>query len=255
MKLFKIIASLLLILGIFVLMFWAFTKAKNQTCTGTSIIINAQKESQLLTESDISDTLKKYINEWEGKTIKEINLSTIKEILAQENYIKSIDKLHFLGSKLQIEVTLYDILLEIEPHIGKKFLLDTEGTYLPYSPKVNNDIITATGFIPNTFHHKEMITSENKELAALFSMASLIKADSFYAALFHSLHINDKQEITLYPSVGKHPVLFGTIEDAENKLKTMKYFYDEVLPYQNEDKYAQLDVRFKNRIVATKTKS
>ena len=255
MKLLKIIASFLLVLGILVLLVCTGIKAKNKTCSDISILIHAQKESQLLTESDILNILKQNSKEWENKTAKEIEFSSIYKILAQENYIKSVDKVHFLGSKLQIEVTLHDILLEVESNNGGKFLLDMDGVYLPYSPKVNSDVITVRGFIPNTFQHKERVTPANKELYELLSTALLIKKDPLYAALFHKLYINEKQEITLYPSVGKLPVLFGDMQDAESKLKTLKYMYEEVLPYMNDDKYAQLDVRFKNRIVATKTKS
>jgi hypothetical protein len=230
-------------------------KAKKKTCSDISILIHAQKESQLITESDILNILKQNNKEWEGKTIKEIDLTSIHKILTQENYIKSVNKVHFLGSKLQIDVTMYDILLEVEPLNGKKFLLDREGVYLPYSPKTNSDVIIVRGAIPNTFQHKEKITPEDKELYDLFTAALLIKKDPFYATLFHQLTINTNQEIILIPSVGKLPILFGNIQDAENKLKTLKYMYDDVLPYMNDDKYAQLDVRFKNRIVATKTKS
>jgi hypothetical protein len=133
--------------------------------------------------------------------------------------------------------------------------LDVEGTYLPHSPKLENDVIIVNGFINNTFRKNETITPENNELYEVFTVASLIKKDPFYAALFHKMYVNDKQEIVLHPSVGKIPVLFGTMHDAEHKLKTLRYMYDEVIPYVNEDKYAQLDVRSKNRIVATKTKS
>jgi cell division protein FtsQ len=255
MKLFKIIASFLLVLGILVLLFWTGMKAKNRTCSDISILIHAQKESQLLTDSGILDILKRNDIAWKEVAIKEIEIASIYKILAQENYIKSVNKVHFLGSKLQIDVTLHDILLEVEPMNGKKFLLDVEGIYLPYSPKVNSDVIIVSGFIPNTFQNKERITQANKELYELFSAALLIKKDPFYATLFNKLYINEKQEIIFYPSVGKVPVLFGDIQDAENKLKALKYMYEDVFPYMNEDKYARLDVRFKNRIVATKTKS
>jgi hypothetical protein len=255
MKLFKIIASFLLVLGILALLVWTGIKAKNKTCSDISILVHAQNDSQLLTESDILNILKQNHQEWEGKPIKKIEPSLIHKILSQENYIKSVDKVHFLGSKLQIEVTLYDILLEIEPATGKKFLLDTEGVYLPYSPKVNRDVITVSGSIPNTFQNKDRVTPADKELYDLYSVALLIKENPFYAALFHHMSINNKQEIKLIPTIGGVPVLFGDVQDAEHKLKTLKYMYDDVLPYMNNDKYAQLDVRFKNRIVATKTKS
>jgi len=255
MKIVKITASFLLTLGILFLMIWAIVRANNQKCSGTSIVINTFGKSEILTKSEVLNILHQNNVEWEGKKIKEIELSDINKILAQENYIKSVDKVHFSGSKLQIEVSLYDILLEVKPNTGQKFLLDVEGTYLPYSPKTGNDVIVVNGFINNTFQKNKTITPENNELYEVFTVASLIKKDPFYAALFHKMYVNDKQEIVLHPSVGKLPVLFGTVQDAENKLKTLKYMYEEVIPYINDDQYAQLDVRFKNRIVATKTKS
>jgi len=255
MKIFKFIASFLLILGIFALMVWAMVKENDQTCTGISVIIHASGEPKLTTKSDVLTILKQNNTEWEGKKMKEIDLASIHKILDRENYIKAVDKVLFSGSKLQIEVTLYNILLIVESKEGKKFLLDDQGTFLPYSPKVENDVIIAKGFIPNTFHVKETITPEHKELYELFRVASLIKTDQDFERWFNKLNINDKQEITLFPSSGKLPVLFGNMQNAEKKLKALKFMYSEVIPYMKDDKYAQLDVRFQNRIIATKSKS
>ena len=255
MKIFKFIASFLLILGILVLLIWAIIKEDAQTCTGISVVINASEDSKLITKSDVLAILKQNNTEWEGKKIKEIELSAIHKILAQEDYIKSVDKVHFSGSKLQIEVTLHNILLRVESQDGKKFLLDDQGIYLPYLPKVENSIIVASGFIPNSYQKKATVTPENKKLYELFFVASLIKADPAFATWFTKMEVNEKHEITLYPSSGNLFVLFGTMQDAEKKLKTLKYMYREVLPYVDEGKYAHLDVRFQNRIIATKSKS
>jgi len=255
MKIVKLIASFLLFLGILVLMVWAGIKSNDQTCSKISILINSSDEAKLITESDILRILKQNNMEWEGKTVKEIELSSIHKILAKENYIKTVDKVHLLGSKLQIEVTLYKILMEVQPKNGEKFLLDVNGVCLPYSPKVGNDVIVAQGAIPCTLKKKETVTLNDHELYELYTVASLIHADPFYSKLFHKLDINDKQDITLCPKVGKLPVLFGTAQDAQTKLKSLRYMYDDVLLYMSEDKYAQLDVRFKNRIIATKSKT
>jgi len=254
MKIIKFIVSFLLFLGILTLMVWAIIKSNDQTCTQISILIHRSGNYELITKSDVLHLLKQNNMEWEGKTIKEIDPSSIHKILAKENYIKTVDKVHFIGTKLQIEVTLYDILLEVQPQNGDKFLLDMDGIFLPYSPKVENDVIVAQGLIPSNLQIKETVTPANKELYELFSIASLIQEDRFYFELFRNIFINEKQEIILYPSVGNLPVLFGTTQDAEKKLKSLKYMYEDVLPYVNENQYAQLDVRFQNRIVATKSK-
>jgi hypothetical protein len=255
MKIFKFIASFLLILGILLLMIWAMVRTNDQTCTGISIVINSSGEPKLVIESDVLNVLAQNNVEWEGKKIKEIDMSFIKEKLAQENYVKSIEKVHFLNSKLQIEISLHNILLAVVSNDDKKFLLDEEGVYLPYSPKIENDVIITTGFIPNHYKKYETVTSEDKVLYGLFYVASLIRADSFYANWFNKMELNNKQEIILYPDTENLPVLFGTAQDAEKKLKILKHIYYEVLPYIDEGTYAQLDVRFQNRIIATKSKS
>jgi hypothetical protein len=258
MKIVKFIASFLLFLGILVLMVWAGVKSKDQTCTDISILINSTEEPQLLTKSDILHILKQNNVQWKEKAIKEIDLSFIHKILAEENYIKSVDKVLFFGKKLQIEITLYDILLEVQPKNGNKFLLDVNGTCLPYSPKVGNSVIIAQGTIPCNYQKKVTITPDNHELYELFVIASLIHEDLYYNELFRELHINDNKDITLIPfieNIPVLPVLFGTTQDAPHKLKSLKYMYKDVLPYVNEDKYARLDVRFKNRIIATKSKT
>jgi cell division protein FtsQ len=255
MKIVKFVASFLIFWGIVFLMIWAILKSKENNCTSVSVLVMSSETSQLLSKSDILNILKQHNVEWEGKAIKDIDLASVNKILTEENYIKSVDKIHFLGSKLQIEVTLFDILMDVHLQNGEKFLLDMNGTHLPYSPKVENGVMIAQGAITNNYRTKEIITPDNHELYELFTMASLLQKDPFYKELFHRISINEKQEMILYPSVGNIPVLFGSIQDARNKLKTLKYMYEEVLPYLKENQYAQLDARFKNRIVAIKSKT
>jgi hypothetical protein len=141
--------------------------------------------------------------------------------------------------------------LIVEAQSGQKFLLDVNGTYLPYSPKVGYDVIVASGAISYSYLKKEIATLENVVLCDLFTVATLIKKDPFYEGLFKQLVLNDKHEIILHSPYDNLPVLFGSAKDAEKKFETLKYMYKEVIPYVNENKYARLDVRFTNRIIAS----
>lgn len=255
MKIVKIVASFLLILGILALVVWTGYKAKKQTCSDIAVVIHDVGNSELLTKSDVLDILKVNHLEWNGKRIEEIDLSIITKVLEKEKYIETVENVHFSGSKLQIEVSLYDILLEVAPKTGEKFLLDVNGVYLPYSPKLRSDVITASGSISPAMKKTGTTAIDNNNLYQLYNLATLIKNDPFYADLFNKMYVNEKQEIILYPTDDKLPVLFGNMQNAEKKLKTLRYMYHEVLPYMSEDKYAQLDVRFENRIIAKKSKS
>jgi cell division protein FtsQ len=255
MKIIKFIASFLLILGILTLVVWTGYRAKKHTCRDISVLIYNAGNSELLTKSDILDILKKNNLEWNGKRIEEIDPAIITKILEKENYIETVENVHFSGSILQIEVSLYDILLEIAPKTGENFLLDVNGVCLPHSPKLKSDVIVATGYISPMVKKNGTTSVDNNDLQQIYNLAILLKNDLFYAKLFNKMRVDEKQNIMLLPTDEKLPVLFGNMENAEKKLKTLRYMYKEVLPYMKEDKYTQLDVRFENRIVAKKIKN
>jgi len=251
MKILKIIASFLLIFSIIALIVWSGVEAKKQKCTEISIVVHAAENSELLTESDVLNILKRHNLEWEGKLIEDIKQPEIKKILEKEEYVSSVDKVHFSGTKLQIEISLFHILLEVQPNQGENFLIDVDGNYLPYSPKGGSDVIVTTGNIPP---RSDLPSVHHTEHSGLFHLAQLIKDDPFYEALFREMEVNSKREIVLKPTVGNLPVLLGNVQNVEQKLKTLKYMYEEVLPYVDNDKYTLLDARFQNRIIA-KTKT
>ena len=85
----------------------------------------------------------------------------------------------------------------------------------------------------------------------LYLIAQAILEDPFSTAQFRQMYVNEKQEIELIPTVGNHVVLFGTEENAEDKLFNLKETYSHALVYGVEQ-YKQLDARYKNRIIAKK---
>jgi len=54
----------------------------------------------------------------------------------------------------------------------------------------------------------------------------------------------------LVATVGKQVILFGNDDNASEKLFNLKQVYQNGLSHKGYDRYTQLDVRYKNRIIA-----
>jgi hypothetical protein len=70
MKIVKIIASFLLIVGIIVLMIWAGIRSNKKNCTDLSVVFHEAAEPALLSESDIKNVLLHHNIKWEGVSTK-----------------------------------------------------------------------------------------------------------------------------------------------------------------------------------------
>ena len=56
----------------------------------------------------------------------------------------------------------------------------------------------------------------------------------------------------LATTVGGQTILFGDLNNADEKLENLKTVYENGLSHKGYDTYAQLDARYKNRIIATR---
>ena len=66
--------------------------------------------------------------------------------------------------------------------------------------------------------------------------------------MFEQVHVFSG-EFTLVPKVGNQKIKFGDIEDAVGKLRRLRIFYDEGMPYEGWQKYRTLDLRFEGQVV------
>ena len=84
------------------------------------------------------------------------------------------------------------------------------------------------------------------------ALTKVIQQNDFYQAQFRQIYLNSRNEIELISTIGGQTVLFGSVDNAEEKLRNLKTVYENGLSYKGYNTYAQLDARYKNRIIATR---
>ncbi len=249
MKIARFISIFVLISAICVLMILAIVKIPNQKCESIKITPHSQNESILVTQHDLEQMMADARVEVIGKKVKEVQLEPISEILENNPYVEKVNFVHFSNNKLLIDYTLKEIVLHVFNAKGEHYFVDSKGYLLPFSPKMTDYLPIANGNIQQSYKKGSKI---NKQLLPLFTISQEINKDDYYKAQFRQLYLNDQHQVELVSSVGHHVILFGDETNAAEKLSNLKHVYQDGLTHLGYDRYAQLDARFKNRIIAQK---
>ena len=84
-------------------------------------------------------------------------------------------------------------------------------------------------------------------------MATYIDADPFWKSQVQQVFINDDKEMELVPMVGNQKIIFGDTTCMDEKFKKLLIFYSQGLNTTGWwNKYATINLKFKNQIVCTK---
>ena len=93
---------------------------------------------------------------------------------------------------------------------------------------------------------------KNRILFKIYSLAKFINKNKFLNTQIEQIYINKENGIELIPKVGKHLILFGDIDNMEEKFENLIAFYKKGLSKVGWDKYKKINLKYKNQVVCTK---
>lgn len=247
MKLVRAITSIVLIISVFVIIILAFVHMPNRQCSSISVVPHTTNECIALSEKNVKDMIAKSGIETVGKKMKEVDVAAITNLLQNNPYVKQVNFIHFSGTKLVIDFTLRNIILHVYNTDGEQYFVDDEGYLIPYKSTIIDYLVIANG---NLHQHYKKGAQAGKELGPIVSLANKLLADDFYSKQFRQIYRNANKQLELVSTIGNQVILFGDTADASDKLINLKHVYQEGLSRKGYDRYAQLDVRYKNRVIA-----
>lgn len=247
MKIIKAIIRIVLIICVIVVSVLAIVQMPKRTCTAIQVIPHTQNESVVLSQQDVVQMLKDARYTVVGKKLKEVDQAKISKLLKANPYVQRVNFVHFAGTRLMIDYTLRNMVLHVFDADGGQYFVDAEGQLLPYTTKMVDNLIVANGNIHQNYVKDSVAKSH---LHQILNLTNLINADAFCKAQFRQIYLNEHQQIELVSTIGKQIVLFGNDDNAAEKLFNLKQVYQNGLSHKGYDRYTQLDVRYKNRIIA-----
>ncbi len=206
--------------------------------------------TSLLKEADVlMEISRSFGYNLDGVPIGKVDIERVERILEDAPFILDAEVYVDARNKIHIEVVQRHPILRIIDRDGKEYYLDKEGLKVPLSKHYSARVLVASGNIaPFTPEYK----SKKHILNDLFALAELIRGDAFLNAQTEQIYVDGSKELSIIPKVGNHRILLGKYVDMADKLKRLKIFYKEGMPYEGWNKYTSIDLRYKEQVVCKK---
>lgn len=235
------IILLLLVAGYLIFAIVEFTqRTEDRICEAVDIQITDSLEGGFVTTDYIHNILTKNKFFVEGQKLSNIDMQKLEEILCNDPYVDSAICYCSAASHLCIDVIPQRPILHIIQDNGDNYYLDGSGATMPVG-NMNIDLCIATGNITKNFAKKNLL-----------GFAKFICEDEFWNNQIEQIHVTDNHEIELYPRVGEHVIILGSIDNFQKKLDHLMVFYKNGLNKTGWNKYSVINLSYDGQIVCTK---
>lgn len=250
-RLFGLGLSLIVILGVIGL-FTSFGILDRPYLSDVKItVLDVSSEQSLLDSMDLRYTLSKvYPDTLQNIPVDSISLEAIEKQYNANPFVKECRTYIDKHQVLRIELVERLPLLRIYSENGGDYYIDQEGTSMPVSDHYSPRIILATGNIP-ILPLDESVDS-NRLHRDLFQVAKAIVADEFMSGYVSEIHVDESDQIILYPLIGDFTIRLNDINNIENKFENLKIFLRDGLSRIGWDKYSELVIGYENQIIGKK---
>lgn len=224
-----------------------------KTCERVEVRLQFTGNDTLLTSGEVLGILKEKGIQLVGIAPGKLRRVEIENALRTNVWFDSLLNLTPVGNTLRMEVRVKSPLLAVYPANGFPYFIGNNGELLPDNSRVHSQLPVLNGNITTPYTpNKNVRDLKEAALHDAYKIALAVKADTLFADQLTQFYVNDDSEIEAYNALARHSVLFGHSDNLEQKLQQLHIVYDEALIYMPADTYSKVDVRFKNRVFATR---
>ena len=252
MKILKIVIWFILIAGILVLVSFINVEHRKTTCKEIEINIDYNDGEPLITPGMIKSRLRP--DTLIGKKLTDIDLVKIEKKINSIPLLSKADAYTTITGNLNIQARQCQPLLRVYTSTNQSYYIDLNGDVIPVSTGYPSRVMIASGNIRIKYADTLNVLNfkEKSILKDLYLLADFIDNDRFLKAQIEQIYVNRHQEFELVPKVGKHLIVFGSIENMEEKFEKLMKFYEEGLNKIGWSKYSVVNLKFDNQVVCTK---
>jgi cell division protein FtsQ len=204
----------------------------------------------LIQQGDVMLSLdRRFGYRFDERPIKAVDVERIERVLEEEPFIKDADVYINAANIIKIFITQRQPILRVIDKNGLNYYLDEEGFKMPLSKHFTTRTLVATGNIPP--HVPDFLEREKHVLKDLFALTQMILADDFWSTMIEQVYISNSGDFVFVPMIGDQRIIFGKIQDAEEKFRNLKAFYDRAVPVYGWKKYQTINLKFKGQVICS----
>ena len=240
---------LLVICGITTLLVAANRKEKEHVCKDILIGIKGNEGKFYVEKEDVLKLMEKTTNgSLLQQSITSINLKRLEDGLKTNPWIKNAELYFDSKDALHVFVEEREPIARVFTIAGNSFYMDSSGARMPLLDKMSIRVPVVTGFTSA----RKFNAADSALLQQTKQVVQLIFNNEFWNAQVGQIDITTEKKFELIPVIGDHIIKLGYGENVEEKLNNLYVFYKQVMSRVGFNKYAALDVEFKNQVVAIK---
>jgi len=257
-RFFNILITSLLLAALVVLLVLAERSHKKQLCKGFEIELIQDSEYELITQDEVNDLVIQLNDSIVGRPINNIDLELISSSIDEIPYIERADIFTTINGIFKLRIISRSPIARLINENNQTALLDKSGMLIPYRRNHPVRVLIISGHIKNNFDFtdtKAIDTDDLEDESTIRNIATLALMLNDNTLLKHQIdqvYVNKEHEFDLLPKVGTQLIEFGSIDNAEKKLRNLVLVYKNIFPQKGWDYYSSVSIKYDNQIVCTK---
>lgn len=230
----------------------AVERKESSMATGMLIEIDSLAGGHtLIVEEDVMTTIDRSFGfKLEELPLGAVDIERLERVLEEDPFIFDANAFIDAKNRIHIRVAQREPVLRIIDNNGLNYYLDEQGRKMPLSRHFTARVLVGTGNLPP--HVPDFLDRDENALKELFLLAERIREDPFFQPLFEQVYVNQKGDFILVPKVGDQQIVLGPYVNLEEKLRNLKIFYKEAVPYEGWQKYSSINLTYKGQVVCKK---
>lgn len=235
------------VLSIMIILFLAIESKSLMPLNAVEIeIVKVPNQKAIVTEKIILEKLNTYLGfDVEAANIRDLNLVEIEHLIKSDDRVKNVEVFVDGAERVHIEIVQRKPVLRVMTD-NANYYIDEEGKQIKRMQGRAIRVPVATGEL--SAYDESFLTDEyTGTLKEVFELALKLKEDKFLGALIEQIYVNELDEMVLIPKLGDEDLVFGGIEDADEKLNNIKDFYVHGMPKSGWNKFHTLTFKYKGK--------
>lgn len=234
-----------------VVMIWfiARNRKANTFAEGLQVTVKELPSGdKLISERDVRQALLTAFGaDLENSELATLEVERMERVLESDPFVQNADAYIDQNNQVHIKIDQREPLLRVLDNNGNNYYLDAAGKKMPPSKNFAARVVVATGNV--SAYTPEFQERKKSTLKDLFHIAQTLLADEFLASFIQQIHVNNRGEFILVPLIGDQKIELGSARKLDDKLRRLKIFYQEGMPYEGWRKYETINLKYSGQVV------
>jgi cell division protein FtsQ len=257
-KLLNIAGWIVILTGFFILLGFVEARHKQLKCCQFNVFLDYGKAEPLLDAGTIKSWIIGSMDSLQGKPMETIDTEGIKDMILTIPCIRSANVYTSIQGDLNVKIKQRSPIMRIIDRHNNSYYLDMDGILFRTKEGFSSRARVASGHIVDKNVHTARLPIDADTLSVssiyykLLVMARYLQSHPLMRSQIDHVYVNEDREFELVPKLGKHVILFGGIEDMEDKFLKLEAFYKNGIKEAGWNKYDKINLKFKDQIVCSK---